>query len=127
MTTYQDINFRGRLTAHRIGSEQPAAFRRQRVVPDVDDGWSDEGWRRRAQCRDTDPELFFPDERGSHARQNTTLAKAICAHCTVTEPCLTYAIGTGQNGIWGGTTDQERAEARRSRRRPSPSPKGVPA
>jgi len=41
-------------------------------------------------------------------------AKAICAICRVRRECLTFALRTGQHhGIWGGTTEDERAAASR--------------
>jgi WhiB family redox-sensing transcriptional regulator len=41
-------------------------------------------------------------------------AKAICATCRVRRECLAFALQTGQvHGIWGGTTEHERAAVRR--------------
>jgi WhiB family redox-sensing transcriptional regulator len=42
-------------------------------------------------------------------------AKAVCAACPVRRECLAFALRTEQvHGIWGGTTPDERAIARRS-------------
>ncbi|AIJ25199.1 MULTISPECIES: WhiB family transcriptional regulator [Amycolatopsis] len=75
-------------------------------------------WRTRAACRDEDPELFFPvSEMGPGARQ-VARAKAVCASCPVRAECLAYALDSGlDNGIFGGTTEQERRSLIRSRRR----------
>ena len=35
-------------------------------------------------------------------------AKAVCGRCLVRVMCLAYAMATGQDGVWGGTTDYER-------------------
>jgi WhiB family redox-sensing transcriptional regulator len=81
----------------------------------------------RGDCRQADPELFFPiTVRGPAARQ-TEAAKAICRPCAVRANCLSYALETMPEGIWGGTTLEERRTARRrSVRRqanaPSPGP-----
>ncbi|NIH87879.1 WhiB family transcriptional regulator [Amycolatopsis granulosa] len=75
-------------------------------------------WRTSAACRDEDPELFFPvSEMGPGARQ-VARAKAVCASCPVRAECLAYALDAGlDNGIFGGTTEQERRSLIRSRRR----------
>ena len=75
-------------------------------------------WRTRAACRDEDPELFFPvSEMGPGARQ-VARAKAVCASCPVRAECLAYAQDAGlDNGIFGGTTEQERRSLIRQTRR----------
>ena len=71
-------------------------------------------WRSAAACRSADPDLFFPISASGPARQQTAEAKAICAICPVRRQCLAFAVRTGQpHGIWGGTTEEERAAARR--------------
>ena len=41
-------------------------------------------------------------------------AKAICSICQVAASCLEYALETNQrNGIWAGTTEDERRSLRR--------------
>ena len=66
-----------------------------------------QGWRDEAACRDADPELFFPPERGGEAQAGK--AKAICAGCPVRTPCLEYAVRHGERfGVWGGTAEGER-------------------
>ena len=71
-------------------------------------------WRSAAACRSADPELFFPISASGPAREQAAEAKAICAICRVRRECLTFALRTGQlHGIWGGTTEDERAAARR--------------
>jgi WhiB family transcriptional regulator, redox-sensing transcriptional regulator len=86
-------------------------------------------WRDLAACRDLvtayyDP-FFAATEDGD--RQ----AKAICAICSVSDPCLAFAIRTGQFwGIWGGKTPQELrpliAQDRRGRPREQRTPAGHP-
>jgi WhiB family redox-sensing transcriptional regulator len=45
-------------------------------------------------------------------------AKALCARCPMLEKCRDWAVTSGEpEGIWGGTTPQER---RRLRRQPPP-------
>ncbi|MCA1712649.1 MAG: WhiB family transcriptional regulator [Actinobacteria bacterium] len=73
-------------------------------------------WRHRALCRDEDPELFFPIGTAGPAATQVDEAKQVCRRCTVAEPCLEWAIETGQDaGVWGGTSeDERRVLARRS-------------
>jgi WhiB family redox-sensing transcriptional regulator len=71
-------------------------------------------WRLAAACRSADPDLFFPISDSGPAREQAAKAKAICATCRVRRECLVFAVGTEQAyGIWGGTTEHERATARR--------------
>ena len=73
-------------------------------------------WRHRALCRDEDPELFFPIGTTGPAASQVDEAKQVCRRCTVVEPCLEWALETGQDaGVWGGTSeDERRVLARRS-------------
>ena len=67
-------------------------------------------WRSVAACRSADPELFFPISDRGPAVEQAAQAKAICATCRVRRECLAFALRTGQiHGIWGGTTERERA------------------
>jgi WhiB family redox-sensing transcriptional regulator len=71
-------------------------------------------WRSAAACRSADPDLFFPISDSGPAREQTAQAQAICATCQVRRECLAFALRTGQTyGIWGGTTEYERAGGRR--------------
>lgn len=62
-------------------------------------------------CRTEDPDLWFPI--GDRAEP---LAIELCGLCPIKQECLAVALERGEYGIWGGTTDQERAVmARRTR------------
>jgi WhiB family redox-sensing transcriptional regulator len=62
------------------------------------------GWMPRGACRGEDPELFFPVTAAGPALAQVFAAKAVCFQCAVRAACLSYALATGQAGIWGGTT-----------------------
>ncbi len=51
------------------------------------------------------------------ARAALEEAKAICARCSVRQPCLELALETGDEGIWGGTDAEERRAIRAGRSR----------
>jgi len=71
-------------------------------------------WRHRALCRDEDPELFFPIGSTGPAATQVDQAKVVCRRCSVVEDCLTWALETSQdNGVWGGTSEDERRALRR--------------
>lgn len=71
-------------------------------------------WRNLALCRTEDPELFFPVGTSGPALLQTEQAKAVCRRCPVTEECLEWAFGTGQDaGVWGGMSEDERRAVRR--------------
>ena len=72
------------------------------------------GWMPRGACQGEDPELFFPIAATGPALAQVIAAKAVCFRCAVRAACLSYALATGQAGIWGGTTQEERHAMRRS-------------
>ena len=68
-------------------------------------------WRDDAVCRGFDISVFFPDESDSTAIAH---AKGICTSCSVQQECTSYAVERNQtDGIWGGTTRQQRRRLRR--------------
>jgi WhiB family transcriptional regulator, redox-sensing transcriptional regulator len=74
----------------------------------------DSDWRSRGACVTADPDLFFPLSSSGPALEQQAQAKAVCAGCGVRQECLAFALATHQlHGIWGGTSEQERALLRR--------------
>jgi WhiB family redox-sensing transcriptional regulator len=71
-------------------------------------------WMSGGACQQADPELFFPiaAAAGPAARQ-AEAAKAVCGPCAVRAKCLSYALEAMPEGIWGGTTLDERRAVRR--------------
>ena len=66
-------------------------------------------WTTAARCAETDPELFFPENR-----YETATARRICRDCPVRTDCLTTALeDSSLTGVWGGTTPEERRILRR--------------
>jgi WhiB family redox-sensing transcriptional regulator len=75
-------------------------------------------WRHEAACRDEDPELFFPIGNTGPALLQIEDAKAVCRRCAVIEPCLKWALESGQDsGVWGGTSEDERRAIKRRAQR----------
>ncbi|MGH3321327.1 MAG: WhiB family transcriptional regulator [Streptosporangiaceae bacterium] len=61
-----------------------------------------------ALCIGVDPEAWFAEDSAA-----VSAAKAICSRCPVRRECLVWALETGEpHGVWGGLTEQERAELR---------------
>jgi len=85
------------------------------VAPYADRG----GWMLRGACRSEDPELFFPIAAAGPGLAQIRLAKAVCGRCPVQADCLSYALITRPDRIWGGTTTEERWAS-------SPPPAAVP-
>jgi hypothetical protein len=78
-------------------------------------------WTARAQCAETDPEIFFPP-KGDPA----TAARAICRCCPVRDDCLVYALDAREEyGIWGGLDPDERRNLRRKKTRSAANRKGA--
>lgn len=77
-------------------------------------------WQQRARCTGVDPELFFPTKgrSGREAGRSSIPATRICGRCDVQLQCLQYALShpDGKHGIWGGATEDERDELRRTAR-----------
>ena len=71
-------------------------------------------WQDDAACLGMDTELWFP--AGGHpagtALRRVQLAVEICKSCPVRVECLTFATRTGQRGIWGGLTEDQRRRSR---------------
>jgi WhiB family transcriptional regulator, redox-sensing transcriptional regulator len=83
-------------------------LRRQRDAVDTD-------WRNYAACRDVDPDLFFPLGTSGASLLQIEEAKKICRTCPVSAPCLRWALDSGDAGVWGGTTEDERRSRRQLR------------
>lgn len=76
-------------------------------------GQPEDEWQERGACREENPSLFFaPDRESPHQRRlRESAAKAVCSKCPVRTACRAYAVRTGElYGIWGGTTERERAQ-----------------
>lgn len=69
----------------------------------------EDGWRLLGNCLDTDPESFYADDSAT-----TTVAKRVCAACTVRVLCLDATLrteaGSGERpfGVSGGMTATQR-------------------
>ena len=73
-------------------------------------------WGDDAACRDSEVELFFPDDDGVYTM--SSYAKRMCSECPVWEFCLKEALSiTAERdfGIFGGTTESERYAMRKGR------------
>lgn len=63
-------------------------------------------WRNEANCRDSDPDMFFPESKDKRYAEE---ALAVCYGCKVKEDCLDHAIENDEKyGIWDGMTPAER-------------------
>ena len=77
--------------------------------------WDSDDWRKVAECRDTDPDLFFPIGTTGQAIEQIDAAKAVCFSCEAREACLEFALATNQeSGVWGATSEDERRKLRKA-------------
>jgi len=75
-------------------------------------------WRDAAACRDADPDLFFPIGTTGPARRQIGEAKRVCRTCPAQTQCLAWALDNRvADGVWGGTTGEERRAMRSLPRR----------
>jgi WhiB family redox-sensing transcriptional regulator len=91
----------------------PGALPERLAMPSSQLFGSSPGWMPASACQGEDPELFFPIAATGPALAQVIAAKAVCFRCAVRAACLAYALATGQAGIWGGTTQEERHAMRR--------------
>jgi len=56
------------------------------------------------------PDAFFPEDELDHSqrKQLIKVAKLVCADCPVKALCFDYAFSANMQGIWGGSTADER-------------------
>jgi WhiB family redox-sensing transcriptional regulator len=83
--------------------------REWRSRPLVDD-WN---WQALGRCRETVPELFFPEDYGrAGLRAREERAKQICRDCPVVTPCREHALNAPEtHGVWGAMSARERARS----------------
>jgi WhiB family redox-sensing transcriptional regulator len=71
-------------------------------------------WRAAGACVTAEPDLFFPISTYAAGVRQAQRALRVCANCPVRRQCLEFAMRTGEKeGIWGGTTPEERVRLRR--------------
>lgn len=75
-------------------------------LPETDD------WMARASCKGR-THLFFgiAGERPERRVRREARARKVCASCDVLGECRWTARLNGENGFWGGETEEERASA----------------
>lgn len=65
-----------------------------------------------AACKDLGVGLFFPDSREQEMAIKKQVIK-ICASCPIFRQCLDYALHVKVDGLWAGTTANERRMIRK--------------
>ncbi len=75
---------------------------------------TDTEWQQDGLCRADDGPVFFPPSHFEHKPEREARearARAICAACPARQPCLEWALATGEPyGVWGGTSESERKQ-----------------
>lgn len=67
-------------------------------------------WMDHALCKGLNTRVFFVNTR--RQPDLSGLVMSLCSMCPVQLPCYCYALLRGEQGIWGGSTDEERARIR---------------
>ena len=70
------------------------------------------GWMDDAACTGR-MALFFgiPAERPERRARREAQARTVCSGCAVLAECREWARRNGENGFWGGESEEERAAA----------------
>lgn len=68
-------------------------------------------WRKYANCRDVPKDVFI-------MRKGQTPKRALwfCETCVVKKACFEYALDNNCIGVWGGTTQKQRARIKRQQK-----------
>jgi len=74
--------------------------------------------RGKPACRGEDVELFFAEPSEPDYKDSTEQAKTFCKTCPYVAECLEWAFKNNEMGVWGGTTERERASMKRKGLRP---------
>lgn len=92
------------------------AYTRRINHDDYDASFMDHGDCRRLGI----PTDYFFSELGRTASERIAAreAQAVCLSCPVQMACFLYAVDTQQDGIWGGTTGEDRRYWSKHRRLP---------
>jgi WhiB family transcriptional regulator, redox-sensing transcriptional regulator len=70
-------------------------------------------WMAGGACLRTNPESFFPEGTGHGIAEQVHAARQVCNSCLVRQACLEWALSAPEtDGIWGGTTPDERRTLR---------------
>jgi WhiB family redox-sensing transcriptional regulator len=65
-------------------------------------------------CRQMDPDMFFPEPDQPNSAYLAQAAKSVCSTCPYVIECLAWALTNDEIwGIWGGTTERERKRMKR--------------
>lgn len=75
------------------------------------------GWQQYAACAGADPEAWFPCVQGAAVPRPVV---RICADCPVRRSCLATALLWSVDGLWAGTTLQDRQKTLRQLRAGEP-------
>lgn len=103
MKVTQQFHHQGYNAARGEGGEQP--FELTLTSP----AWQSEG-----SCAQTGPDdrLWFPEGKGKHM---TRIVRKVCGACPVNDLCLEWALANDVEGMWAGTTTNERRTIRKQR------------
>ncbi len=73
--------------------------------------------------------FFHPQgERGPTRRDREAEAKAVCQRCPVIDACRRHALQVAEPyGVWGGLSEEERADQLRAQRRARSIVGGAPS
>ena len=73
---------------------------------------TDDEWMRSGSCRGL-TNLFFPPaaERPQARERREAAAKQVCAGCSVSTTCQSFARDNHEYGFWGGESEDERHAA----------------
>jgi WhiB family redox-sensing transcriptional regulator len=105
------------LRLRNLGKRATTSRRNSVVMFEVPEDF-DLSFKDKGACKGVDRELFIPEGRGESS-VTIEQAKLVCAECIVSMECLEFALlpGNDAQGVWGGTSENERVTIKRNRKR----------
>lgn len=79
------------------------------MVLDILDSMISPQWMSEAECRNSNPDLFYPSATGRWSQRRIREALQVCRRCPVIADCLAWAFEMKDgHAILGGTTPDQR-------------------
>ena len=78
-------------------------------------------WKETANCVTADPEYFYPEKPAQW--EVDLISLAFCESCPAFRECLNWALAANEEGIWAGTTKEQRRPILKALRSSGQDPK----
>jgi WhiB family redox-sensing transcriptional regulator len=103
------------MVALRHGSSRRPAPGEEPALADLFGITRPPAWTADALCAQGHPDAWHPERDDPNGAANAAVARRVCHRCPVRTECLAHALlNDEREGIWGGTTPNQRKAIRRA-------------